>query len=622
MAGSRRKSAKSTVSYQEVDSDIDMQDEDKELEASRAPRASKKARKTGKKAKGNGTGSFSLEIFLNMPLDLLAETCAHLDPRDLVKLARTSKLFRSLLLSRSSRSIWASARRAAGLPDIEDLSEINYALWLYGTTCMECGSPRKSVKLDYVLMTRHCNPCRKLLLTPKQGITRLGLHPHTLACVSKTTLGPAGDFWKAYFLTSELMEVNSTLFELQDEDEIAQDAWSSSRLATGSRTRKPKGVSAVEAPESALDAFVARKSAEVSRRKKQGEAIALAMQLNDDEERQRFESERNAAWNALKLHLEVTEWLEDDINWYKRNVFDPLYWSQTRHPVSREYRPLARPVASFPSTDAEGWAAIKDQVERFREKEEAIHRARRARQLAEQHERLQSDRLRNHYYDRLRGQQKGDDFTTFPCLHPFKMLASVQPLWTNGATLDQATWDNALDAIKQDVEAYRIATRVKAITVILAANNDVPISTLSTDPADYSEDEYGSEFFSKLTSYFYSTRDGAKPYPECLTFDQFGFWNATQPVRLHFFLTRHHILIMQAILRAGELDEDTATMQDVVALGKTLRWAEHPHPLRARETWTPLELVLSRAKSFTDLVFTRVLEDITLDSDWSVDGYP
>lgn len=71
------------------------------------------------------------------------------------------------------------------------------------------------------------------------------------------------------------MKVNSTLVELQDEDEddISQDAWSSSRLATGSRTRKSKGVSATEALKSAVEAFVARKSAEVDRR---GDVNALS----------------------------------------------------------------------------------------------------------------------------------------------------------------------------------------------------------------------------------------------------------------------------------------------------------------------------------------------------------
>lgn len=35
MAGSRRKSNATTISYQEVDSDVDMQDEDRQVEASK-----------------------------------------------------------------------------------------------------------------------------------------------------------------------------------------------------------------------------------------------------------------------------------------------------------------------------------------------------------------------------------------------------------------------------------------------------------------------------------------------------------------------------------------------------------------------------------------------------------
>ena len=68
----------------------------------------------------------------------------------------------------------------------------------------------------------------------------------------------------AFYLTSDVLEVNRVLLDLQEDDEIAQDAWTSRRLSTGTRTRKAKEV--VEAPKSLVDAFVQEKRAEAAAR--------------------------------------------------------------------------------------------------------------------------------------------------------------------------------------------------------------------------------------------------------------------------------------------------------------------------------------------------------------------
>lgn len=186
----------------------------------------------------------------------------------------------------------------------------------------------------------------------------------------------------------------------------------------------------------------------------------------------------------------------------------------------------------------------------------------------------------------------GDDLTTFPRFEPFESFASVKPLWEEeDSTVDAESCEEALYVIEQDVEAYRIATRVKAITVILSASDDVPLASLSTDPAGYPEDEYGSKFFSKLTSHFYSPVDGAKPYPECLSFGRWDFWRATQAVKLEPLLTHGHLLVLQAILVTYGLNKKTAAMQDVVDLGRTLRWLKCPNSSMAAKRWTPLQLV-------------------------------
>lgn len=60
----------------------------------------------------------------------------HLHPRDILNLARTSKYFRQLLMSKRSRSVWRAARTTIGLPDCPcELSEPQYATLVFSTDC-------------------------------------------------------------------------------------------------------------------------------------------------------------------------------------------------------------------------------------------------------------------------------------------------------------------------------------------------------------------------------------------------------------------------------------------------------------------------------------------------------
>lgn len=60
----------------------------------------------------------------------------HLHPRDILNLARTSKYFRQLLMSKRSRSVWRAARTTIGLPDCPcELSEPQYANLIFSTDC-------------------------------------------------------------------------------------------------------------------------------------------------------------------------------------------------------------------------------------------------------------------------------------------------------------------------------------------------------------------------------------------------------------------------------------------------------------------------------------------------------
>jgi hypothetical protein len=136
--------------------------------------------------------------------------CSHLPPRDLLTVCRTSKVFRSFLLSRQSRAIWIASRAQAGFPTLQhiQLSPLQYALNLFGNGLCEVSSSL-SAGLDgqaahfgvslcsaqicnrsragpiYALMIRQCKECRKdLLVTKGNNLKRElpDLHPRALEC--------------------------------------------------------------------------------------------------------------------------------------------------------------------------------------------------------------------------------------------------------------------------------------------------------------------------------------------------------------------------------------------------------------------------------------------------------
>ncbi|KIK59136.1 hypothetical protein GYMLUDRAFT_44891 [Collybiopsis luxurians FD-317 M1] len=77
----------------------------------------------------------------DMPLDVILEIFCYLDPGDLLRLARTTKDLRGILMSKSSEFVWRTAREnVEGLPPRpEDLNEPQYAHLLYESYCHICG---------------------------------------------------------------------------------------------------------------------------------------------------------------------------------------------------------------------------------------------------------------------------------------------------------------------------------------------------------------------------------------------------------------------------------------------------------------------------------------------------
>ncbi|PIL35919.1 hypothetical protein GSI_01579 [Ganoderma sinense ZZ0214-1] len=102
----------------------------------------------------------------NMPLDILIEIFGHMHPRDLLSLARTTKDFRTFLMSRDAAPFWKAARQQVeGLPECpEDLSEPAFANLVFFPYCHECLKPNVKSTL-WEFLVRYCPSCKQTQIT-------------------------------------------------------------------------------------------------------------------------------------------------------------------------------------------------------------------------------------------------------------------------------------------------------------------------------------------------------------------------------------------------------------------------------------------------------------------------
>ncbi|KAJ2922246.1 hypothetical protein H1R20_g14849, partial [Candolleomyces eurysporus] len=130
---------------------------------------------TGKPSKGparerkqaqNAEKGAILKYIREMPLDVLLEIFSHLEPADLIHLSRTTKALRSIMMVRSSRSIWTQA--LASIPDLppcpDDLIEAQYANLMFTDYCHECltnadDDPNLLLLMFMEARTQLCHKC-------------------------------------------------------------------------------------------------------------------------------------------------------------------------------------------------------------------------------------------------------------------------------------------------------------------------------------------------------------------------------------------------------------------------------------------------------------------------------
>ncbi|KAE9389352.1 hypothetical protein BT96DRAFT_926616 [Gymnopus androsaceus JB14] len=137
-------------------------------------------------------------------LNYINQIFMHLEPGDLLQLARSSRNLRNVLLRKSSESIWRIARSNVGLPPPpDDLSEPQYAhLVFFNAYCHNClGKPRphshRGRRVFWVLRMRCCKTCASKLCSPTLDKAKKSLKIDDLvANVIPCEEIPGGEFLK------------------------------------------------------------------------------------------------------------------------------------------------------------------------------------------------------------------------------------------------------------------------------------------------------------------------------------------------------------------------------------------------------------------------------------------
>ncbi|KIM87996.1 hypothetical protein PILCRDRAFT_814671 [Piloderma croceum F 1598] len=111
-----------------------------------------------------------LENLPNLPLDVIYEILSRCSPLDLLRLARTTKAFRTLLMSRSSIAIWRSARelssdrQVVGIPECPPyLSEPAYANLAFDAHCHSCLA-NNIHEIMWEFRKRYCTKCQGFMM--------------------------------------------------------------------------------------------------------------------------------------------------------------------------------------------------------------------------------------------------------------------------------------------------------------------------------------------------------------------------------------------------------------------------------------------------------------------------
>ncbi|CAE6378298.1 unnamed protein product [Rhizoctonia solani] len=182
-----------------------------------------------------------LADFMNLPTDVFTMIASYLLPLDILSLARSSKFFDNLLMTKASKNIWSNAmKNVPGLPPCPaELNEPQYVALLFINVCSMRGSLSRS-PVDEVLLVRLCAVCKRDEL---MFLHELPKEVHQLVHYSvKSSLGETFPEMVQYLGVAVRSEAEAVLDKfndlVDDEDDEAFRAWVARRKRYTAKRRK------------------------------------------------------------------------------------------------------------------------------------------------------------------------------------------------------------------------------------------------------------------------------------------------------------------------------------------------------------------------------------------------
>ncbi|KAF8828951.1 hypothetical protein HHX47_DHR3001101 [Lentinula edodes] len=132
--------------------------------ASKSPKKNKRVKVPSKFRRVHGKFALLQPLVTSFPLEIVYEIFCHLNPPDILSLARTSKKLREILMSKSSENIWRAAREnvEGGLPPLpSDLNEPQFAHLIFDLYCHVCNQPWRCDNVLWRFRLRCCRNCEK-----------------------------------------------------------------------------------------------------------------------------------------------------------------------------------------------------------------------------------------------------------------------------------------------------------------------------------------------------------------------------------------------------------------------------------------------------------------------------
>ncbi|GAA5892407.1 hypothetical protein JCM8208_005814 [Rhodotorula glutinis] len=530
---SARKSTASTFSYAEPPSSSDEGEVDESSRgagASRSKGPTKRRTSKGKavevdggdeddeddqprkKARGPAKGRQSkqkevkgkLEVLKQLPVEMITEIFSHVDTDGLLALSMVNKLYRSLLLAKSSARLWKTARARLDLPDsTAGFTEWQYAQLMFGKKCQECGVG-KVARADFGVRKRLCKACRSssMVRLDHKPSHLLDLHPLAKDCVLRPLHSPAQLTWISrapYAFIEDLEYYSDKMWEL----ERAVDLEQRERCGTasgGQRYRRQAHAMMQEsyketdsegivhtASRRAKD-FVAARQPLLEQLKKEGRAMFIASR--DLREKLRARQVQQLSFAERLSQMDRADQIADKVL-----ELDPTFGDCVLTTAFTGSKVVKR---EEPLTDDE-WERIKPAILKL------VARIKKKQDRDATHLRLQ-DRQRSlrPRYDKLKKALPSTAQPFMPLFIDFLVLSSVKALWHDETVkLDAATWYAHLDDIKEELDQYRLdlAMHAHELIVAVARDSDEPSSSSSPLTPDEVEPDLSDEFFELVSSF-------------------------------------------------------------------------------------------------------------------------